>query len=154
VYVERAIADKLIARIVELTKALKPSVDTAVLTTAKQCEVVRRHLSQAETDGAEVLTGAAPEEGSLAFAHTVVPIEREDTALMREETFGPILPIVVVENVDASIARVNASSFGLTTSLWTRRIGHGHDLARMLRTGVVTINNHGFTAAVPAAPWS
>ncbi|MBK9264270.1 MAG: aldehyde dehydrogenase family protein [Polyangiaceae bacterium] len=154
VYVERSIADKLIPRIVELTKGLKPSVDTAVLTTAKQCDIVRRHLSQAKADGADVLAGDVPEEGSLAFPPTVVKLEREDTPLMREETFGPILPIVVVDNVDDAIARVNASSFGLTTSIWTRRMGHAHDLARMLHTGVVTINNHGFTAAVPAAPWT
>lgn len=154
VYVERAISDKLIARIVELTKTLRPSVDTAVLTTAKQCDIVRRHLAQAEADGADVLVGAAPEQGSLAFPPTVVKLAREDTPLMREETFGPILPIVVVDNVDDAIARVNASKFGLTTSIWTRRITYAHDLARTLRTGVVTINNHGFTAAVPAAPWT
>jgi len=154
VYIERSIADKLIPRIVELTKSLKPKVDTAVLTTMKQCDIVRRHLSQAEADGAEILAGGAPEEGELAFQPTVVKLEREDTPLMREETFGPILPIVVVNDVNDAIARVNSSSFGLTTSLWTRRIGHAHDLARMLRTGVVTINNHGFTAAIPAAPWT
>ncbi len=154
VYVEKAIADKLITRIVELTKALKAGTDTAVLTTSKQCDIVRRHLSQAETDGAEVLAGGAPEEGSLAFPPTVVKLEREDTPLMREETFGPIMPIVVVDSVEDAITRVNASSFGLTTSLWTRRFGHAHELARTLRTGVVTINNHGFTAAIPAAPWT
>jgi acyl-CoA reductase-like NAD-dependent aldehyde dehydrogenase len=154
VYIERAIADKLIPRIVEITKGLKPGIDTAVLTTMKQCDIVRRHLSQAETDGAEVLAGGAPEEGSLAFQPTVVQLKREDTPLMREETFGPILPIVVVDDVKDAIARVNASSFGLTTSLWTRRMGHAHDLARSLHTGVVTINNHGFTAAIPAAPWT
>lgn len=154
VYVERAIADKLIPRLVELTKALKPGVDTAVLTTMKQCDIVRRHLAHAESDGAEILVGGAPDAGSLAFAPTVVKLEREDTLLMREETFGPILPIVVVDDAKDAIARVNASTFGLTTSIWTRRINHAHDLARTLRTGVVTINNHGFTAAVPAAPWT
>lgn len=154
VYVERSIADKLIPKLVEITKSLKPQIDTAVLTTAKQCDIVRRHLSQAEADGAEILVGGAPEEGSLAFQPTVVKLEREDTPLMREETFGPLLPIVVVDDVQAAISRVNASNFGLTTSLWTRRIDYAHDLARMLRTGVVTINNHGFTAAVPAAPWT
>ena len=154
VYVERAIADKLVARIVEITKTLKPGIDTAVLTTMKQCDIVRGHLSQAQADGGEVLVGGAPEEGSLAFQPTVVKLEREDTPLMREETFGPILPIVVVDDVNDAITRVNASKFGLTTSLWTRRMGHAHDLARTLRTGVVTINNHGFTAAIPAAPWT
>lgn len=154
VYVERPIADKLVARLVELTKALRPGVDTAVLTTARQCEIVRRHLAEAEASGAEVLAGGAPEEGSLAFAPTVVKLEDEATPLMQDETFGPILPVVVVDSVEDAITRVNASRYGLTTSLWTRRIGHAHELARKLRTGVVTINNHGFTAAIAAAPWT
>jgi acyl-CoA reductase-like NAD-dependent aldehyde dehydrogenase len=153
-YVERAVADKLVARICELTKELRPGTDTAVLTTARQAAIVRRHLAEAEENGAEVLAGGAPEEGSLAFPPTVVKVQNEDTALMREETFGPILPIVVVDKVEDAIERVNASRFGLTTSLWTRQFGRAHDLARELRTGVVTINNHGFTAALPAAPWT
>ena len=154
VYVERAIADKLIARIVELTKALRPGVDTAVLTTERQCEIVRRHLAEAESSGAKVLAGGAPEAGSLAFAPTVVRIEAEDTPLMQDETFGPILPIVVVDSFEDAISRVNASRYGLTTSLWTRRVAFAHSLANRFRTGVVTINNHGFTAALAAAPWT
>ena len=79
---------------------------------------------------------------------------REDTPLMRDETFGPILPIVVVDGEDDAIARTNASRFGLTTSVWTRRFNHAHDLAKKLKSGVVTINNHGFTARSPPRPWT
>jgi acyl-CoA reductase-like NAD-dependent aldehyde dehydrogenase len=154
VYVVQKIADQLIGRIVAITKELRAGVDTGVLTTARQGAIVRRHLEEATAQGAEILTGGLPEEGSLAFPPTVVKLDREDTPLMREETFGPILPIVVVESEDDAIGRVNASRFGLTTSLWTRRVNHAHDLAAGLRSGVVTINNHGFTAALPAAPWT
>lgn len=154
VYVEKPIADKLIARLVELTKALRPGIDTAVLTTTRQCDIVRRHLKTAVESGAELLAGGEPEEGSLAFAPTVVKVSDEDTPLMQEETFGPILPVVVVDSVEDALSRVNASRYGLTTSLWTRRVAHAHSLASKIRTGVVTINNHGFTAAVAAAPWT
>ncbi|MRG91676.1 aldehyde dehydrogenase family protein [Polyangium spumosum] len=154
VYVDRSIAEKLVPKIVELTKKLEPGRDTAVLTTSRQCDIVRRHLAEAVASGAEVLAGGAPEEGSLAFAPTVVKLDHEDTPLLREETFGPLLPIVIVDGVEDAITRVNASTFGLTTSLWTRRVGAAHELARRLKTGVVTINNHGFTAAVAAAPWT
>jgi acyl-CoA reductase-like NAD-dependent aldehyde dehydrogenase len=154
VYIVQKIAEQLIGRIVALTKELRPGVDTGVLTTARQAAIVRRHLEEATAQGAEVLAGGLPDEGSLAFPPTVVKLEREDTPLMREETFGPILPIVVVADEEDAIRRVNASRFGLTTSLWTRRVNRAHDLARELRSGVVTINNHGFTAALPAAPWT
>ena len=154
VYVEKAIADKLVERVVALTKELRPGVDTAVLTTARQCDVVRGHLDEAVAGGAEILAGGAPEAGSLAFPPTVVKLTDDETPLLREETFGPILPIVVVETADEAIERTNRSRFGLTTSLWTKRINHAQELARRLRSGVVTINNHGFTAALPQAPWT
>jgi acyl-CoA reductase-like NAD-dependent aldehyde dehydrogenase len=154
VYVEKGIADRFTNRVVALTRELRPGIDTAVITTARQAGIVRRHLKEAIACGAEVLSGGAPEEGSLAFPPTVVKVGREDTPLLQEETFGPILPIVVVENVDEAIERTNASRFALTTSLWTRRYSDVPALARRLRSGVVTVNNHGFTAALPAAPWT
>ena len=154
VYVEKAVADKIIPRVVALAKELRPGTDVGVLTTARQAEVVRRHLDEAVASGAKVLAGGAPEGDSRAFPPTVLEVEDEDTPLMRDETFGPILPIVVVADEAEAVRRTNASRFGLTTSVWTRRINHGHDLARELKSGVVTINNHGFTGAVPAAPWT
>ena len=154
VYVEKAVAAELVPRVVALTKELRAGVDTAVLTTARQAEIVRRHLAEALASGAELLAGGAPEEGKLAFPPTVVKVTNEDTPLMQEETFGPILPIVIVDDEEEAIRRANATRFGLTTSVWTRRIQHGHEIAARLKSGVVTINNHGFTAAVPAAPWT
>ncbi|MFO0756196.1 MAG: aldehyde dehydrogenase family protein [Byssovorax sp.] len=153
-YVHKAVAAELIPKIVAATKALRPGVDTAVLTTEKQCAIVRRHLAEAIAAGGEVLAGGAPEEGSLAFPPTVIKLTTEDTPLMQEETFGPILPIVIVNDVDEAIEKTNASRFALTTSLWTKRINRAHELAKRLRSGVVTINNHGFTAAIPSAPWT
>jgi acyl-CoA reductase-like NAD-dependent aldehyde dehydrogenase len=156
VYVERPVADALISRVVALTKELRPGVDTGVITTARQAGIVRRHLAEAIASGAELLTGGAPSAGELAFPPTVLKIaspDVEETPLLREETFGPILPIVVVDSEDEAVRRANASRFGLTTSVWTARVNHGHDLAKRLKSGIVTINNHGFTAAIPAAPW-
>lgn len=154
VYVEQAIADRFIARVVELTGQLRAGIDVGVMTTARQAELVRHQLEAAVEGGAEILAGGAPEEGSLAFPPTVLKVEREDTPLLREETFGPVLPVIVVKDAEEAIARTNASRFALTTSLWTRGYERAHALARRLRSGVVTINNHGFTGALPAAPWT
>jgi acyl-CoA reductase-like NAD-dependent aldehyde dehydrogenase len=154
VYVVKSVAQKLTDRVVELTKELRAGVDTAVITTERQCAIVRRHLAEALDAGAELLAGGAPDEGSLAFPPTVVKVETDDLALMRDETFGPILPIAIVATEEEAIERANASRYGLTTSLWTKRINHAQELATRLRSGVVTINNHGFTAALPAAPWT
>ncbi|WP_437960127.1 aldehyde dehydrogenase family protein [Sorangium sp. So ce119] len=154
VYVEQAIADRFIERVVALTGQLRAGIDVGLMTTARQAEIVRRQLDAAVADGAELLAGGAPEPGSLAFPPTVLRVEREDTPLLREETFGPVLPVLVVNNAEEAIARTNASRFALTTSLWTRGYERAHALGRRLRSGVVTINNHGFTGALPAAPWT
>ncbi len=154
VYVERPIADALIQRIVTLTKELRPGTDTAVITTERQCAIVRRHLKEACDAGAEILAGGEPEEGSLAFPPTVLKVSVHDIALMKEETFGPLMPICIVDSEDEAIRLTNDSAFGLTTSIWTKRINHAHALAQRLKSGVVTINNHGFSAAIPDAPWT
>jgi delta 1-pyrroline-5-carboxylate dehydrogenase len=78
----------------------------------------------------------------------------DDASLMRDETFGPVLPIAVVDGADEAIARANASRYGLTASLWTKNRSQARILAQKLRAGVVTINNHAFTGAIPSAPWS
>jgi delta 1-pyrroline-5-carboxylate dehydrogenase len=73
---------------------------------------------------------------------------------MQEETFGPVIPIAVVADVEEAITRANASRFGLTASVWTKDTARAEKLAHRLRAGVVTINNHAFTGALPGAPWS
>jgi delta 1-pyrroline-5-carboxylate dehydrogenase len=73
---------------------------------------------------------------------------------MRDETFGPVLPIRVVADDDEAVERANDSKYGLTASVWTKNIERGRAIAARLRAGVVTINNHAFTGALPQAPWS
>ncbi|RLB46764.1 MAG: succinate-semialdehyde dehydrogenase, partial [Deltaproteobacteria bacterium] len=155
VYVERSIADQLSERVVAITKALVPGTDTAVMTTLAGRQLVDQHLEEALSCGAELLTGGSPEDAkALDYAPTVIRLDAADAEgrFLTEETFGPILPLIVVEDEQEAIDAANASRYALTTSIWTKRVNHGHKLARALRAGVVTVNNHGFTAALPAAP--
>lgn len=154
VYVVRTIADKLIERIVAITKSLRADQDYGPVTTQTQLEIVSRQLAEAIDHGADVLTGGPPTDDSRLFSPTVLRVEDESVELLHKETFGPILPIVVVDDEDQAIERANDTPYGLTVSLWTRRHGKAHTLAGRLRAGVVTINTHGFTAALPMAPWS
>ncbi|HHH28273.1 MAG TPA: aldehyde dehydrogenase family protein [Polyangiaceae bacterium] len=153
VYVHEAIAERFLNRVVEVTEGLRPGVDTAYMTTAAQREKVRAHLEAATSSGAEVLTGGDEGEG-LAFPPTVVRIDDEDAPTMNEETFGPLLPVVVVKSADEAIEKANASRYALTTSLWTKNYRWAREATKRLRSGVVTVNNHAFTAALPAAPWT
>jgi acyl-CoA reductase-like NAD-dependent aldehyde dehydrogenase len=152
VYVEKAVAQKFIEKVVAEVKALRPGVELGPLTTLAQKDTAVAHLEAAKAAGAKVLVEGAP-DGYKLPAH-VVEVENDDSALMRDETFGPIIPIAVVASAEEAIQRANASRYGLTASLWTKNTHQAEELAKKLRAGVVTINNHAFTGALPAAPWS
>jgi succinate-semialdehyde dehydrogenase/glutarate-semialdehyde dehydrogenase len=72
---------------------------------------------------------------------------------MREETFGPVLPVMAVGSVEEAIALANDSEYGLTASGWTRDPQTARRLQEGLSAGVVTINDCLFTFGEPTAPW-
>jgi acyl-CoA reductase-like NAD-dependent aldehyde dehydrogenase len=157
VYVEKSVAQQLTEKIVAATKALRVGEDVGSLTTAAQRAIVERHVEAAKAAGGEVLTGGETCEvdgAKLGYRPTVVRIDADDNSLVSDETFGPVVPIREVSDVDEAVRCANASRYGLTASVWTRDVGAGEAIARRLRAGVVTINNHSFTGALPSAPWS
>jgi acyl-CoA reductase-like NAD-dependent aldehyde dehydrogenase len=157
VYVEKSVAEVLTAKIVAATKALRFGQDVGPLTTEAQRRVVERHVDAARAAGAEVLEGGEAVESettALGYRPTVVKIDADDNALIADETFGPVVPITAVDGASEAVRRANASRYGLTASIWTANLRQAEELARHLRAGVVTINNHSFTGAIASMPWS
>jgi acyl-CoA reductase-like NAD-dependent aldehyde dehydrogenase len=153
VYVEKSVAEAFTAKVVEVVKSLRSREDVGPLATERQCALVRDHVKDAVAKGAKVLAGGEEGSDAYAFAPTVLRVETDALPLMQDETFGPVIPIAVVENENEAVERANASRFGLTASVWTKP-ARGARIASRLRAGVVTVNNHAFTGALPAAPWS
>ncbi len=160
VYVERVIAEALVARLREVWTELRVgpahglSSDVAPLANARQLEVVRQHVEDAKARGATVVCGGAPLGEGLWFVPTVLDQCTEAMSVVRDETFGPVLAVVRVEGPDEAIRAANQLRYGLGASIWTRDLARGQRLAERLSYGVVSVNNHSFTGAVPSLPWS
>ncbi|MFT7288576.1 MAG: phenylacetaldehyde dehydrogenase [Halieaceae bacterium] len=146
-YVQDAVYDQVIAGIVEVAKNLKvshgfdPEAVLGPLISARQLERVRGYVQKGRDEGGEIVYGGEQigEEGYF-FQPTVIGNTRNDMAVVREEIFGPVIAAQSFSTVDEVIALANDSEYGLSSSVWTQNISHGHRIARELVTGQVGIN--------------
>lgn len=117
-----------------------------------QFERVRQLVDDAVAHGGRLLSGGLPQdpEGSLFYPPTLVTDLDNGVPLVDEEQFGPALPIIRYDDVEAVIARANDNPNGLGGSVWSPDIEAATSVARRLRTGSIWINKHG--AIQPNAP--
>jgi len=161
VYVSERIAEPFIARVVELTRELRQGpetegeVDVGAITSPAQLEIIERHVADAVARGARVRTGGRrnPAFAGLFFEPTVLTGVDHDMAIMREETFGPCLPIQVVRDEEEALRLANDTSFGLQASVWTRDSGKGKRLANRLEAGGVVVDDCMVTYAMAESPF-
>lgn len=154
VYVEAPIFDAFKDELTRVVKELKKGDDVGPLATRAQLAIVRSHLEAATKDeGTKVLVGGGDADGNYQEP-TVLVTSADAGPILEEETFGPLLPLVKVQSAEEAVRLANSSRFGLTASVWTKDVRRGKELARSLRAGVVTVNNHAFTGALPQAPWT
>jgi acyl-CoA reductase-like NAD-dependent aldehyde dehydrogenase len=157
VYVEAEVAEAFVAKVVEAAARLRvggPDGDMGPMTLERQRRVVEEHVADAVARGATIRTGGATPKGAGWFYPPTVLTGVDHTMrVMREETFGPVLPIMAVASVEEAIALANDSEYGLTASGWTRDPEVARRLAAGLSAGVVTINDCVYSYGEPAAPW-
>jgi acyl-CoA reductase-like NAD-dependent aldehyde dehydrogenase len=159
-YVERTVAEAFVQRLARAWRRLRVApgphgeTDVAPLAHRAQFDLVRAHVEDARAKGAAVVCGGRPTGVGLYFEPTLLDRCTEDMAVVRDETFGPVLAVVRVEGASDAVARVNAGRYGLGASIWTGDTDRARRLAARLDVGVVTVNNHAFTGAIPALPWS
>lgn len=160
-YVHESIAEKFTDLVVEETrrlkqdKALTDAIDIGAMTNAEQLEIVEDHVSEAVKRGAQVRIGGHRLERGGGWFHqpTVVTNVDHSMKLMRDETFGPVLPIMTFRTDEDAIRLANDSIYGLTASVFTRDIARGRRIGEKLDAGTVMINEVVYTHAVAQTPW-
>jgi succinate-semialdehyde dehydrogenase/glutarate-semialdehyde dehydrogenase len=154
IFVVRSVADEFVTRFAAQAAKLvvgpglgDPEPDLGPLSSATALDRVERHVADARDHGAEVLTGGArPEDERLRDGFYYLPtvvLGGPDLLMLREETFGPVAPILVVEDLDEAISRANALDYGLVCYLYTRDLRTSIQSAERLEFGTVNVNNVG-----------
>ncbi len=157
-YVDERIADVFVERLrrswLELRAAPAEFADIGPLGNQRQLDIVIAHVEDAKAKGATVVCGGAPSGNGLWYPPTIVDRCTDEMAVVRDETFGPVLAVVRITGAEEAIRRVNEARYGLGASIWTADLNRARRLASRLDVGVVNVNNHGFTGAIPTLPWS
>ena len=167
VYVHRDVADEFIAGVVRETERLTvgdPSewtTEVGPMVSTEQADLVTELVDDAIASGAKRLTGGPTKVKGAAsknltgrfIAPTVLTGVTHEMRIMREEIFGPVLPIVTVESEQEAIELANDSEFGLGASVWTKDRAKGERIARQIESGMVWTNDHSFSHGACQCSW-
>jgi succinate-semialdehyde dehydrogenase/glutarate-semialdehyde dehydrogenase len=156
--VVESVADAFTEKFVAAAKALRVGdpldhdVQIGAMARADLRDELDRQVRASVQMGAQVALGGAPIEGKGAFyAPTVLTGITTDMPVFREETFGPVAPVIRARDTQHAIELANDSTFGLGGNLWTRNIDRARQLAGQIESGNVFIN--GMTASDPRLPF-
>lgn len=151
VYVAAPIYDRFVGRVVELARAVRPGQEIGPMTRPEQVDLVREQVCDAVARGARALVGGPDAVDGSFVSPTVLVDVTDDMRVMREETFGPVLPIVRVADADEAVRRANASPYGLGSAVFGKQGVRA--LASRLRAGMTAINSVLAFAGVPSLPF-
>jgi succinate-semialdehyde dehydrogenase / glutarate-semialdehyde dehydrogenase len=163
IFVEQSVADEFVDKFVATASKLVVGAgledpDVGPLANERGRARVEEHVDDARRRGAEVLIGGGrPEDPAFSRGFYYLPtvvVGGDGLSMLCEETFGPVAPIVVVEDLDEAIERANSLEYGLVCYLYTRDLRTGLLGAERLEFGTVNVNNvGGGEVAFPYSGW-
>lgn len=160
-YVHASVFDEFVERCVHKASRLKigngldPEVDIGAMTTLDQIKKVESHIEDAITHGARIHCGGKRIKEMLGFFFppTILTDIDHSFTCVRDETFGPLLPIMKFTDDRQAIHLANDSAYGLTASIWSKDIAKAQKMAMEVHAGTVMINDCVFTHALCQTPW-
>ena len=162
VYVHRDVADAFVQGVVRETERLTVgdprgwTTEIGPMVSEDQARIVTELVDDAVESGATKLTGGPTEvegmTGSI-IAPVVLTGVTHEMRIMKEEIFGPVLPIVTVDSEEEAIELANDSEFGLGASIWTKDRAKGERMAHQIESGMVWTNDHSFSHGACVCAW-
>lgn len=148
-YVHESIYEQFLQTCVAKTAKLRQgpgdngTSDIGPMIHERQLQTVERHVQDALAHGARLLAGGkrATQLGRNFFSPTILADVTQEMEIMREETFGPVLPVRSFKTENEAVALANDSEFGLAASVWTRDKSRGEAVARRIQAGTVMVND-------------
>jgi betaine-aldehyde dehydrogenase len=151
-YVQRPLYDAFVSGVADLFNTVRmgppedPATDLGPLISARQAERVAAFVDRARAAGAKVVAGGFAPEGDLAggayYAPTLIVDAAQDSEIVQNEVFGPVLVVLPFETDDEGLALANDTVYGLAASAWTTDIFRGLRAQREIHAGCVWVNDH------------
>ena len=151
-YVQRPLYDAFVQGVADLMSTVRlgeptdPSTDQGPLVSLRQRDSVAGYVDRARGYGAKVVVGGRAPGGALAagayYEPTLVVDVAQDSEIVQEELFGPVLVVLPFDTDDEGIALANDTPFGLAASAWTRDVVRSMRATREIQAGCVWINDH------------
>jgi acyl-CoA reductase-like NAD-dependent aldehyde dehydrogenase len=147
--VTKKVASEFIEKFVQKTEKLKvgdplsDDTDIGPLVNAKSLENMQGIVNRTVKEGAELLTGGGEriKNKGYFFAPTILKDVLPHMEIAQEEVFGPVAPVITVDDEKEAIRIANDSKFGLGASIWTQDLEKAEMLSSMVQSGIVTVNN-------------
>jgi acyl-CoA reductase-like NAD-dependent aldehyde dehydrogenase len=164
VYVEEPIYDEFVSRLTDRVKELRQGADgrsysaeIGAMTAPTQTDIVAAHVDDARESGARILTGGKRREGPGDFYEPTVIADAEPSMkVMREETFGPVIPVMKVPDVDEAVRLANDTTYGLGATVFAGDVETGERIARRIEAGACDVNDvlaHYNVLEIPMGGW-
>jgi succinate-semialdehyde dehydrogenase/glutarate-semialdehyde dehydrogenase len=159
VYVVESVADEFIKKVTERASKLRQGsdgeFDVGAIFWPQQMDIIEKLVADASAKGAKVLVGGRrnPNLKGLYYEPTVITGVTHDMRIMREETFGPVIPIMRVRDEEEAIRMANDTDYGLGANVWTKSKRKGFEIAQRLDSGSVNVNDFTVTYGVAEAPF-
>lgn len=159
VYVDERVHDEFVAAVREVLRGYRVGdpfdrgTNVGPVVSRKAAATIRAHVEDAVDRGAVDVTPenesfkALPGEGNFVAPTVLVGVTHE-MVVMREETFGPVIPVMKVKDDAEAVRLMNDSEFGLTASIWTKDVARGEQLAQDVEAGTVFVNRCDYPSAV------